>query len=148
MANGTVLVRLKRDWFAPDGSLYQVRDNPHEFPAHYADKPKQRKDESAEKFEARKKASKFEVLPTTAEVVEGGKTVAVLQQTASGDVVEVPTAVEGDVKSLGGALNDKGQEEPDQPTAKAEKAAEDLNLEVGGKPRESGPLPAGSRPRR
>ena len=35
MAKGTQMVNLKRDWFAPDGSLYQVRDNPHEFPGHW-----------------------------------------------------------------------------------------------------------------
>lgn len=27
------MVNLKRDWFAPDGTLYLVRDNPHEFPS-------------------------------------------------------------------------------------------------------------------
>ena len=35
MAKGTQMVNLKRDWFASDGSLYQVRDNSHEFPGHW-----------------------------------------------------------------------------------------------------------------
>ena len=39
MTQGKVGVNLKRDWFGPDQSLYQVRDNPHEFPAEYAEKP-------------------------------------------------------------------------------------------------------------
>lgn len=34
----TVLVNLKKDWFSPDGSLYQKRDNPHEFPDEWKDK--------------------------------------------------------------------------------------------------------------
>ena len=146
----TVLVNLRRDWFAPDGNLYQVRDNPHEFPAEYADEPKMEKrdGESDDAFKARSKRQKYAKLPSSAELVEGGKEVAVLQQTASGDVVEVATAVEGDVKSVGGALDDKGVEQPNQSVAKAEKGAEALNLDVGGKPRESGPLPAGSKPRR
>lgn len=104
MAKGTVFVRLRRDWFAPDGSLYQVRDNPHEFPADYADEPKfeQKEGESDAAFKARQKKQKYAVLPSTAEIVEDGKEVAVLQQTASG-YVEVATAVEDDVKSVGGA---------------------------------------------
>lgn len=148
MAKGTVLVNLRRDFFAPDGSLYQQRDNPHEFPADYADKPKQHEGEDDDAFKARAKRQKYAVLPSTAEVVEGGKEVAVLQQTADGSTVEVATAVEGEVKSVGGALDDKGNEQPSQSVAKAEKAAEELNIDVGGKPRESGPLPAGARPRR
>ena len=145
MAQGTVNVNLKRDWFAPDGSLYQARDNPHEFPAAYAEKPKQKEDESKEDFEARAKRQPYEILPSSAEVLEGGgRMVAVLQDTANGSQVTVATAVGDEVKSVGGALNDKGFEEPSQPVAKAENAAEDLNLQVGGKPRESGPLPAGA----
>ena len=150
MAKGTVLVNLRRDWFAPDGSLYQPRDNSHEFPAEYADKPKfeQREGESDAAFESRKKRQKYAVLPSTAELVEDGKTVAVLQQTANGSMVEVATAVEDDVKSVGGALDKDGIEQPDQTVAAAEKGADNLNLDVGGKPRESGPLPAGARPRK
>ena len=26
-------VNLKKDWFAPDGTLYLARDNPHNFPS-------------------------------------------------------------------------------------------------------------------
>lgn len=150
MAKGTVLVNLRRDWFAPDGSLYQRRDNPHEFPAEYADKPKleKRAGESDDDFKARSDKQKYAVLPSTAEILEAGKEVAVLQLTGSGAAVEVATAVEGEVKSVGGALDKSGVEQPSQSTAQAEKAAEELNIDVGGKPRESGPLPAGARPRR
>lgn len=146
MAKGTVIVRLKRDWFAPDGSLYQARDNPHEFPAAYAEEPSKRDGESDEDFKAREAASTFEVLPTTAEVVEGGKTVVVLQNTANGEQLKVPTAVEGDVDSVGGALDDKGLEQADQSVAEAEAGAKAVGMpNVGGKPRESGPLPAGEK---
>lgn len=144
----TVLVRLKRDWFSPDGSLYEVRHNPHEFPAEWAEEPTKRKDEDADKFAARKKASKFEVLPSTAEVVGSGKTVATLRNTANGEQMIVAEAVEGDVKSVGGALNDRGFEEPSQSTSEAASAAEDLHAEVGGKPRESNPaggMPGGKK---
>lgn len=144
MADGTVLVRLRRDFFSPDGSLYEVRHNPHEFPAAWADEPKKRKDESDENFEKRKAASKYEVLPSTAEVVEGGEMVATLRNTANGEQMVVAEAVEGDVKSVGGALNAAKVEEPTQSLSKAAKAAEDLNVAVGGKPRESNP--AGGQP--
>lgn len=143
MAQGTVAVRLKRDWFGPDNSLYQVRDNPHEFPAFYADKPKQKKDESDEDFKARQKRQPYEVLPSTAEVLEGGgRTVAVLQNTANGEQLVVPTLVEGDVKSVGGALDDRGIEQQSLSVSEAEAGAEEQNVEVGGVPRKSGPLPA------
>lgn len=145
MAQGTVGVRLKKDWFGPDGSLYQARDNPHEFPAAYADKPKQKEDESDEDFAVRAKNQPYEVLPSSAEVLEGGgRMVATLQDTANGSQVTVATLVEDAVKSVGGALNEKGFEESSQSVGAAEGAAEDLGLEVGGKPRESGPLPAGA----
>lgn len=62
MADGTVLVNLRRDWFGPDGSLYETRDNPHEFPAEYADSPADKESKS-----------KYAVLPSTAEVVESVK---------------------------------------------------------------------------
>lgn len=129
-----VLVNLKKDWFGPDGSLYQSRDNPHEFPDSWADKPAK----EAER-------SKFAVLPSTAEVVKGSRTVATLQQTANETELVVPTTVEDDVKSVGAALDSKGVEQPTQPVPQAAKAAEERNLEVGGKPRESGPLPAGTK---
>jgi hypothetical protein len=144
MSKGTVGVRLRRDWFAPDGSLYQARDNPHEFPAHYADKPKQKEDETDEDFKARQKRQPFEILPSTAEVIDEGKsrTVAVLQDTANGEKLVVPTLVDDDVKEVGGALDDKGLEQPAQSVAEAEKGAEAQNVSVGGVPRKSGPLPA------
>jgi hypothetical protein len=144
MADGTVLVRLRKDWF--DGqSLYQVKDNPHAFPAHYADKPKRGDDETDEAWAARQKRQPYLVLPSTAEVVEVGKTVAVKIDTANGTQLVRAEAVEGDVKSVGGALNDKGLEEATQTVAKAEDAAEDLGLEVGGNPQQSGPLPGGAK---
>lgn len=143
MTQGTVGVRLKKDWFGPGGSLYQVRDNPHEFPASFADKPKQKDDESDEDFKKRQKRQPYEVLPSTAEVLEGGgRTVAVLQNTANGEQLVVPTLVEDDVKSVGGALDSKGLEQPSLSVAEAEKGAEAQNVEVGGVPRRSGPLPA------
>lgn len=143
MAQGTVGVRLRRDWFAPDGSLYQARDNPHEFPAFYADKPKQREDESDEDFKARQKRQKYDVLPSTAEVLPGGgRTVSVLQNTANGEQLVVPTLVDDEVKEVGGALDPKGIEQPTQTVAAAERGAEEQNVEVGGVPRKSGPLPA------
>lgn len=144
MAKGTVLVNLRRDWFGPDGSLYQVRDNPHEFPAEYAAKPsaEQTADNDSR---AKSKQVKYAVLPSTAEVIEDGATVAVVQNTGGGERVIVPTAVEGDVKSVGGALDDKGNEKSTQSLASAEKGAKELEVQVGGKPRESGPLPAGTK---
>lgn len=141
----SVLVNLKKDWFAPDGSLYQPRDNPHEFPSHWADDPKQGDDESDEDFAKRKKGQPFAVLPSTAELVEGGRTVAVLQDTANGEQIVVAQAVDDDTKSVGGALNDKGQEEGSQTVAAAAKGAEALEAQVGGKPQHGGPLPAGEK---
>jgi hypothetical protein len=144
MSNGTVLVRLKKDWF--DGqSLYQVKDNPHEFPAHYADKPTRGDDETDEAWKVRQKVQPFAILPSSAEIVKAGKTVAVKIDTANGEQLVRAEAVEGDVKSVGGALNDKGLEEATQTVAKAEDAAEDLGLEVGGNPQQSGPLPGGAK---
>ena len=143
MAQGTVGVRLKRDWFGPDGSLYQARDNPHEFPAAYAEKPKQQEEESDEAFKARQKRQPYAVLPSSAELVEGGgHTVVTLQDTANGEQLLVPTLVEGDVKSVGGALDAKGIEQPSQSVASAEAGADAQNVSVGGVPRKSGPLPA------
>lgn len=136
MSDGTVLVNLKRDWFSPDGSLYQVRDNPHEFPKAYADKP----DKDAPE------GQKYAVLPSTAEIVEAGDTVVVVQNTGGGQQVLVPSAVQGDVDEVGGAVGKHGLEEPSQSVAAAAKVAEDTGLnQVGGKPRESGPLPAGTK---
>lgn len=139
----TVGVRLKRDWFGPDGSLYQERDNPHEFPAEYAEKPKQLEDESDEDFKARQKRQPYAVLPSSAELIEGKvRTVAVLQNTANGEQLVVPTLIGDDVKEVGGALDAKGIEQQSLSVADAEKGAEEQNVEVGGVPRKSGPLPA------
>lgn len=136
MAKGTVLVNLRRDWFSPDGSLYQVRDNPHEFPAEYADKPRKNAGES----------QKYAVLPSTAEVVKSTETVAVVQNTGGGQKVIVPSAVQDDAKKVGGALGEHGLEEPSQSVTDAAKVAKDAGVDqVGGKARESGPLPAGTK---
>jgi hypothetical protein len=138
----TVGVRLQRDWFV-DGSLYQVRDNPHEFPAEYAEKPKKGKDESDADYKARLKVQPYAVLPSTAEVIgEDARTVVTLQNTANGEQLLVPTLVDNEVKTVGGALDDKGVEQPNQTVAQAEKGAAEQNVEVGGVPRKSGPLPA------
>lgn len=143
MTSGTVGVRLKRDWFGPDGSLYEVEDNPHEFPAHYADKPKQNEGEEDDDFKARLKRQPYAILPSTAELLEGGgRTVAVLQNTANGEQMVVPTLVEDDVKEVGGALDNKGIEQQSLTVAEAERGADAQNVEVGGVPRKSGPLPA------
>lgn len=140
----TVMVNLKKDWF--DGqSLYQVVDNPHEFPAEYAAKPKQGEDESDDEWKARQKRQPYAVLPSSAVVMEGKvKTVAVLHNTADGSQVVAATAISEDVDSVGGALDEKGVEQGDQSVKAAEKGAKEQNLDVGGKPRESGPLPAGA----
>ena len=140
---GTVAVRLKKNWFGPDGSLYEMEDNPHEFPAEYAEKPKQG-DEDDEAFKARLKRQPYAVLPSSAEVIDRGnvRTVAVTQQTANGAEIVVPTLVDEDVKAVGGVLDDKGIEQQSLSVAAAEKGAEALNVEVGGVPRKSGPLPA------
>jgi hypothetical protein len=140
MAKGTVLVNLRRDWFAPDGSLYQVRDNPHEFPEAYAEAPKK---EVQDKYPNQK----YAVLPSTAEVVDSdGKTVVVVQNTGGGQQVLMPSEVQDGAKSVGGAVGEHGIEEPHQSVADAAKVATDTRLDqVGGKPRESGPLPAGTK---
>lgn len=145
MAEGKVGVRLRRDFFAPDGSLYQARDNPHEFPAEYADKPKfeQKEGESDDVFKARQKKQKYAVLPSTAEIIgEDAHTVVTTQKTANGTELLVPTLVDSEVKAVGGALDSKGIEQPSMTVAEAEKGAEAHNVEVGGVPRKSGPLPA------
>lgn len=143
MAQGTVGVLLKKDWFGPNGSLYQVRDNPHEFPAEYAAKPKQKEDESDEDFKARQKRQPYAVLPSSAELIDGrSRTVVTLQNTANGEQLLVPTLVDEDTKAVGGALDKSGIEQPAQSVAAAEAGAEAQNVEVGGVPRKSGPLPA------
>lgn len=145
MSKGTVLVNLKRDWFGPDGSLYEVRDNPHEFPANFADAPEKVKKEKEDE-PVNPRAQKYAVLPSTAEVVESSKTVVTVLETGGGQRVMVPTAVQDDVKSVGGAVGEHGIEEPDQSVAAAGKVAKDTGLDqVGGKPRESGSLPAGEK---
>lgn len=143
---GTVAVELKRDWFGPDGSLYQVRDNPHEFPAEYADKPKQADGESDEDWKAREKRQPYAVLPSSAVVLSEGKpkTVAVLTNTANGAQLVTPTVVPDDVKSVGGALDDRGQEQADQSVSDAQAGADEYGVQRGGVPRKSGPLDAGA----
>lgn len=143
MASGTVGVRLKKDWFGPDGSLYQARDNPHGFPAAYADKPKQREEESDAAYKVRLKNQPYAVLPSSAEVIgDDTRTVVTRQNTANGEQLLVPTLVDDETDAVGGALDNKGVEQPAQSVAAAEKGAAAHNVEVGGVPRKSGPLPA------
>lgn len=142
--SSTVAVELKRDWFGPDGSLYQVRDNPHQFPATFADAPAKGEDESDEDFKVRAKKQPYAVLPSSAKVISGDKvkTVAVLTNTANGAQLVTPTIVSDDVESVGGALNSKGVEKSDLTVAEAEAGADEYEIERGGVPRESGPLDA------
>jgi hypothetical protein len=137
----TVGVRLARNWFGPDGSLYEVRGNPHEFPAEYAEKPKKAEDESDADYKARLKTQPYAVLPSTAEIIgKDARTVVTLQDTANGEQVLIPTLLDEGVKSVGGALDDKGIEQPSQTVASAAKGAGAQNLQVGGVPGKSGPL--------
>lgn len=149
---GVVLVNLAKDWFSPDGTLYQRVDNPHEFPADWAEPAKPDKVaeakkettvvETPEKFNERK----YAVLPSSAEIVESSTTVVVEHNTGGGQKVYVPTAVQDDVKTVGGAVGKHGIEEPSQSVSEAAKVAKDTGLDqTGGKPRESGPLPAGEK---
>lgn len=138
----TVGVRLARNWFGPDGSLYEVRGNPHKFPAEYAEKPEQGKEESEANYKARLKTQPYAVLPSTAEIIgEDACTVAVLQNTANGEQLVVPTLVGDEVKSVGGALDKNGTEQSSQTVTAAEAGAEAQDVQVGGVPTKSGPLP-------
>ena len=152
MAKGTVLVNLRNDWFGPNGNLYQARDNPHEFPADWAEesdvkvKPNPQVTTTTTTGGGEPVKPKYAVLPSSAEIVESTDTVVVVQNTGGGQQALMPSAVEGDVKSVGGAVGKHGMEEPDQSVAAAAKVAKDTGLDqVGGKPRESGPLPAGTK---
>lgn len=152
MAKGTVLVNLRKDWFGPDGSLYEARDNPHEFPAAWAEPGKEVETKPASttttttESKAEVTKPKYAVLPSSAEVVDSETTVVTIQNTGGGQQVLVPTAVQDDVETVGGAVGSHGIEEPHQTVDKAAKVAEDTGLDqVGGKPRESGPLPAGTK---
>lgn len=151
MAKGTILVNLQRGWFGPNGVLYEAVDNPHEFPADWADEAKPVESKAAKETvtttttPAEASGRKYAMLPSDAEIVESQKTVAVLQNTASGQVM-MPSAVQGDVKEVGGALGEHGLEESSQSVSAAAKVAKDAGLDqVGGKPAESGPLPAGTK---
>ncbi len=149
--SGVVLVNLRKDWFGPDGSLYQARDNPHEFPAEYAEagearEQKEVKTTTVETVGGGELKSRYKILPSTAEIVESSKTVMVKQNTGGGQQLLVPSAVEDGATEVGGAINSDGQEDPAQSVAAAAKVAEKAGMDqVGGKPRESGPLPAGSK---
>lgn len=152
MPKGTVLVNLANNWFSPDGSLYEARDNPHEFPAEWAEPADPKVVKEATKTTTTTEtpevtsAQKYAVLPSSAEIVESETTVAVIQNTGGGQKVMMPSAVQGGAKSVGGAVGEHGLEEPDQSVADASKVAKDAGLDqVGGKPRESGPLPAGTK---
>jgi hypothetical protein len=64
------------------------------------------------------------------------------QDTANGTKLVVPTLVDDDTKEVGGALNNKGHEQPSQSVAAAERGADEQGVDVGAVPRKSGPLPA------
>lgn len=142
----TVSVNLRRRWFAPNGSAYEPEDNPHAFPAAWADKPKKREDESKEDFEAREKSSKYEVLPTTAEVLgeTGGRTVMTERLTANGTPMLDVQTVDEDVKSVGNVVDEVPEARSDERSktmsvSEAAKAAKDAGVTAGGNPRVSGP---------
>lgn len=144
MAKGTVLINLSRSWFGPNGSRYDPEDNPHSFPAAWADKPKATEDADGNKVEPSKK-QKYAVLPSTAKVVEGGgKMVMTERLTANGTPLLDMQAVDDDVKSVGNTVDEvpeasHGQVATSTPTATAAKAAEAAGAQVGGSPRVSGP---------
>ena len=140
MAKGTVLVNLRRNWFAPNGSRYDREDNPHSFPAAWADEP------SKEQKEANPK-QKFAVLPSSAEVLEGGgRTVMTERLTANGTPLLDVQAVDDDVKSVGNTVDEvpeansgEGEGHGSKPVAQAEKEAKQAGVAVGGSPKVSGP---------
>lgn len=136
MAKGKVIVNLRRDWYAPDGSLYEARHNPHEFPADWADKPPK---DAPEK-------QKYAVLPSGATIVDGGRTVEVYRNTADGTGVLTPEVVEEGVKSVGNTVDETSKGPTDHnkthqstSVASAVAAAKQSGAEIGGKPRESNP---------
>lgn len=141
----TILVNLRNDWFAPNGSLYLAKDNPHEFPAEWEDQiprikvPKASLDAPAETEYVVDKEARDSII-----VSDNPRVVATLQNTANGASVVVATAVGDEVESVGGALDNKGMEQPHLEVAEAAKGADALNVDVGGKPMASGPLPAGA----
>ena len=140
-----VLVNLQRRWFSPQGNRYHPDDNPHSFPAEWADDPEQREGESDDDFKARSEKQKYNVLPNTAEIVEGGKTVVTLRKTANGSVVPEPTAVDEDVESVGNTTDEVPAKDRHDDTHQstsvkdAAKAADELNEKPGGNPSKSGP---------
>lgn len=151
MTKGTILVNLERDWFAPDGSLYQRVDNPHQFPAEWKDQiPRVHK--VVRDLGAKPVKREVDKEAAARIFIDNPKIVETIQLTGSGDAVVVATAVEGDVKSVGNTVDEttKGPHDHNKthqstPVKDAVKAAEESGAQVGGKPRESGPLPAGGK---
>lgn len=140
MAKGTVFVNLRRDWFGPNGTRYEAARNPHEFPASWADEP------SKEQKEQNKK-QRYAVLPSTAELIEGGTTVLTERLSGDGTPVADPQVVEDGVKSVGNTVTEMpeanhGEDKTHKSTstAAAGKAAKEAGAQVGGKPDNSGPL--------
>lgn len=86
---GVVSVNLKKNWFGPDASLHEVRNNPHEFPAEYAAKPVQAEGESDEAWAKRKERQPYAVLPSSAVVLPSVKT----EPLDEGEVVTKPKPV-------------------------------------------------------
>jgi hypothetical protein len=91
MAKGTVAVNLKKNWFSPDSSLYEVRNNPHQFPAAWAAPPERKEDESEADFKTRLKNQPFAVLPSTAEIVTDKAVLASLEEEPEEVVAPAPT---------------------------------------------------------
>src|SRR6187397_2969044 len=113
--SGVVLVNLAKDWFGPNGVLYECEDNPHEFPAEWAEEADPKKIEAKKKKEVttveiteQDSEQKYAVLPSSAVIVESETTVAVDFNTGGGQKVTMPVAVEDDVKRVGGALGEHG----------------------------------------
>lgn len=130
----TIVANLKgKDWLSPDGVLYEVRHNPHEFPAEWADKP----DKEA-------KNSKYAVLPSSTEILgEDGEftTVEVWRKSADGTGILTPEAVPNTVKSVGNtvdettkSVDDHGKVHQSTPLSKAGAAAKESGAELGGRP--------------
>lgn len=143
-----VMVNLQRPWFGPNSVRYHPDDNPHDFPDAWAAEPEQGEDESDEDFELRTKKQKYAMLPASAKVIEGGTEVLTLRKTANGSVVPEPTAVNGDVKSVGNTTDEPPAKDTHDethrsaPVKDAAKAADEAKTEVGGSPSKSGPKSA------
>lgn len=156
MAKGKLVVNLERDWFAPDGSLYEVRHNPHEFPADWEDQiPRIKKVKLAKGAEPAEVEYEVDKEARKRIIVENPQVVETQRLSADGTPILVAEAVPGDVKSVGNTVDettkgpaDHNKTHQSTPLSKAVAAAKESGAEVGGKPRESNPpggMPGGKR---